>query len=360
MTIHGGFLRAQKNCLHSRGECELRWSFSVTMAPSGKRSEGRPNTTINFLASDMATSGVRWLSSGQQCYHAAFHPLSSEGFVKSLRQPLSYTVVAFVLILAGTVAAAGQQIDPKTYDAMKWRLVGPFRGGRVITVAGVPSQPNTYYFGAVGGGVWKTTDGGVSWDPLFDKQPISSIGAIAVADSDPNVIYAGTGEACIRGNISFGDGVYKSTDAGKTWTNVGLKDTRHIGAIVIHPTNPDIVYVAALGHAYGPNTERGIFRTRDGGKSWEKVLYLDDRTGAIDVVFDPQNPHILFASMWEGWRTPWTLNSGGAKDGLYRSTDDGTTWKRLEGEGLPEGPLGRIGVSVSGARSEERRVGKEC
>ena len=242
-------------------------------------------------------------------------------------------------------------MDPKTYGGMKWRLVGPFRGGRVLAVTGVPSQPNTYYFGATGGGVWKTTDGGISWDPLFDKEPVSSIGAIAVADSDPNVVYVGTGEACIRGNISFGDGVYKSTDAGKTWANVGLKDTRHIGALIIHPTNPDIVFVAALGHAYGPNTERGVFRTRDGGKTWDKVLYLDDRTGAIDIVFDPQNPHILFAAMWEGWRTPWTLNSGGAKDGLFRSTDDGATWKRLEGEGLPEGPLGRISVSVSGGDS---------
>src|SRR5258706_9702478 len=234
---------------------------------------------------------------------------------------------------------------------MKWRLIGPFRGGRVITVAGVASQPNTYYFGAVGGGVWKTSDGGNSWDPLFEKQAVSSIGAIAVSDSDPNVIYAGSGEACIRGNISYGDGVYKSTDAGKTWTNVGLRDTRHIGALIIHPTNPDMVYVAGLGHAYGPNTERGVFRTRDGGKSWERVLYADDRTGAIEIVFDPKNPHALFAAMWEGWRTPWTLNSGGAKDGLYRSSDDGTTWKRIEGNGMPEGPLGRIGVSVSGADS---------
>jgi photosystem II stability/assembly factor-like uncharacterized protein len=165
------------------------------------------------------------------------------------------------------------------------------------------------------------------------------------------VIYVGSGEACIRGNISFGDGVYKSTDAGKTWTNVGLKDTRHIGAVIIHPSNPDVVFVAALGHAYGPNTERGIFRTRDGGKTWDKVLYLDDRTGGIDVVFDPQNPHILFAAMWEGYRTPWSLNSGGAKDGLYRSNDDGATWKRIEGNGIPEGPLGRISVSVSGADS---------
>ena len=264
---------------------------------------------------------------------------------------LSALCLGVVLLVLPLISpASAQQVDPKTYSGKQWRLIGPFRGGRVITVTGVPSQPNTYYFGAVSGGVWKTTDGGNTWDPLFDKvTTTSSIGAIAVSDSDPNVIYAGSGEACIRGNISFGDGVYKSTDAGKTWTNVGLKDTRHIGAVIIHPTNPDVVFVAALGHAYGPNTERGIFRTRDGGKTWDKVLYLDDRTGGIDVVFDPQNPHILFAAMWEGWRTPWTLNSGGAKDGLYRSSDDGATWKRIEGDGIPEGPLGRISVSVSGA-----------
>ena len=263
--------------------------------------------------------------------------------------------LALCLTLLGLAALAlpslAQQIDPKAYGAMKWRLIGPFRGGRAITVAGVLSEPNTYYFGAVSGGVWKTTDGGNTWDPLFDKQPISSIGAIAVADSDPNVIYAGSGEACIRGNISYGDGVYKSTDAGKTWSNIGLRDTRHIGAVIVHPTNPDIVYVAALGHTYGPNSDRGIFRTRDGGRTWEKVLYLDDRTGAIEVIFDPNNPHVLFAAMWEGWRTPWTLNSGGAKDALYRSSDDGSTWKRIEGNGIPEGPLGRISVSVSGADS---------
>jgi photosystem II stability/assembly factor-like uncharacterized protein len=272
--------------------------------------------------------------------------------VKVFRQPIPFVFLAcaLILLLAASFANA-QQVDPKTYGGMKWRLIGPFRGGRVLAVTGVASQPNTYYFGAVAGGVWKTTDGGISWDPLFDKQIISSIGAIAIADSDPNVIYAGTGEACIRGNISFGDGVYKSTDAGKTWTNVGLKDTRHIGKVIVNPANPDAVFVAALGHAYGANAERGIFRTRDGGKTWEKVLYLDDRTGGIDIVFDPNNPHVLFAAMWVGYRTPWTLNSGGEKDGLYRSNDDGTTWKRVEGNGMPEGPLGRIGVGVSGADS---------
>jgi photosystem II stability/assembly factor-like uncharacterized protein len=271
--------------------------------------------------------------------------------VKLFRRPAACFSFTCVLFFATFLSAGAQQIDPKTYGGMKWRLIGPFRGGRVITVAGVPSQPHTYYFGAVAGGVWKTTDGGLSWDPLFDKQGISSVGSMAVADSDPNVIFVGTGEACIRGNISYGDGVYKSTDGGKTWSNVGLKETRHIGAVIIHPTNPDVVFVAALGHAYGPNPERGIYRTRDGGKTWEKVLYLDDRTGGIDIVFDPNNPHILFAAMWEGWRTPWSLNSGGAKDGLYRSNDDGTTWKRIEGNGMPEGTLGRIGVAVSGADS---------
>lgn len=264
-----------------------------------------------------------------------------------------FVPAAVVTTLLAGVAANAQQsspppVDPKTYSAMRWRLIGPFRGGRVIAVTGVTSQPNTYYFGAVAGGVWKTKDGGNSWDPISDKQTIASIGALAVSESDPNVIYVGSGEACIRGNISYGDGVYKSTDAGKTWTNVGLKDTRHIGAVIVHPKNPDLAYVAALGHTYGPNTERGVFRTRDGGRTWEKVLYADERTGAIDIVFDPNNAHILFAAMWEGWRTPWSLNSGGAKSGLYRSADDGTTWKRLEGSGLPEAPMGKISVSVSG------------
>jgi len=255
---------------------------------------------------------------------------------------------AAVLFAFAVSSFAQSSVDPKVYEGMKWRLIGPFRGGRSLTAVGVPSQPNTYYFGAVSGGVWKTTDGGLTWEPIFDKQSVSSIGSIAVADSDPNVVYVGTGEACIRGNISYGDGVYKSLDAGKTWTNVGLKDSRHIGAVIVHPSHPDIAFVAALGHVYGPNEERGVFRTRDGGKTWEKVLYINDRTGAIDVVFDPQNPHIVFATMWEGYRTPWSLTSGGDKSGLYRSIDGGTTWKRLEANGLPEGPLGRIGVSVPG------------
>lgn len=180
-------------------------------------------------------------------------------------------------------------VNEKLFGAMRWRQVGPFRGGRVLAVTGVTGEPNVFYFGAVSGGVWKSTDTGANWQPLFDKQDIASIGAIAVADSDHNVIYAGTGEACIRGNISYGNGVYKSVDGGKTWTNVGLKDTQHIGAVIIDPKDPNIVFVAALGHAYGPNEERGVFRTTDGGKTWQKVLYENNKTGAIDIVFDPNN-----------------------------------------------------------------------
>jgi photosystem II stability/assembly factor-like uncharacterized protein len=245
--------------------------------------------------------------------------------------------------------AAPPAVDEKLFSAMRWRQVGPFRGGRVLAVTGVPGEPSVFYFGGASGGVWKTTDTGVTWQPLFDKQPIASIGAIAVAGSDHNIIYAGSGEACIRGNISYGNGVYKSVDGGKTWKNIGLKDTRHIGAVIIDPRNPNIVFVAALGHAYGANEERGIFRTTDGGTTWQKVLYKDNKTGGIAVVFDPSNSNTLFASLWEVYRTPWSLNSGGPGSGLYKSTDGGTTWTRLEGHGLPSGIMGRIGVSVSAA-----------
>jgi photosystem II stability/assembly factor-like uncharacterized protein len=234
---------------------------------------------------------------------------------------------------------------------MQWRQVGPFRGGRALAVEGVPGEPGTYYFGAVAGGVWKTTDGGSNWTPLFDKEAISSIGAIAVAPSDHNVLYVGTGEAAVRGNISYGAGIYKSVDAGKTWKNIGLKDTRHIGALIVHPKDADIVLVAALGHAFGPNQERGIFRTTDGGTTWTKVLSKDQDTGGIDVVFDPHNPSVVFAALWQARRQPWFFSSGGPGSGLYRSEDGGATWKWLKSDGLPEGILGRIGVSVSGADS---------
>lgn len=269
---------------------------------------------------------------------------------------LAKRYVSFVLVFAASFLllvslqpALAQQYNESLFKGMKWRLVGPFRGGRVVAVAGIPGNPETFYFGAVAGGVWKTINGGVSWTPLFDKEPISSVGSITVAPSNPNILYVGTGEACIRGDVSHGDGVYRSIDGGQTWTNIGLRDTRHIGAIIVNPHNPDIVFVAALGHAYGQNVERGIFRTLDGGKTWEKVLYKDDKTGGIDVVFAPSNPNILFAALWQVHRTPYSLVSGGPGSGLYKSIDGGTTWKHLEGNGLPEGVLGRMGVSVSGA-----------
>ena len=234
---------------------------------------------------------------------------------------------------------------------MQYRLVGPFRGGRVVAVSGVVGQNDTYYFGAVAGGVWKTTDSGLTWKPIFDKMKDASpsIGAIAVSESDPNVIYVGTGEACIRGNIVGGNGVFKSIDAGATWKFVGLADTHAIGRLIVDPKNPDVAFVAALGHPFRDSEERGIFRTRDGGKRWEKVLYKDAKSGGIDITFDPSNANILYAALWQAKRTPWSMDSGGPGSGLYKSIDGGTTWKQLTGHGLPEGTIGRIGVTVSGA-----------
>ncbi|HZD33352.1 MAG TPA: hypothetical protein VE779_17035, partial [Candidatus Angelobacter sp.] len=237
------------------------------------------------------------------------------------------------------------------WKGLQYRLIGPFRGGRVVAASGVVGQDNVYYFGAVAGGVWKTADGGLSWKPIFDKMKDASpsIGALAVAESDPNVIYVGTGEACIRGNIVGGNGVYKSIDAGATWKFVGLADTHAIGRLIVNPKNPDIAFVAALGHPFGENAERGIFRTRDGGKTWEKVLYKDSKSGGIDITFDPSNANILFAALWQAKRTPWSMDSGGPGSGLYKSIDGGATWKEIKGHGLPETVIGRIGVTVSGA-----------
>jgi photosystem II stability/assembly factor-like uncharacterized protein len=248
---------------------------------------------------------------------------------------------------AGVVPTPKPAAPKSPFEGMKYRLVGPFRGGRVLAVAGVPSENDTYYFGAVAGGMWKTTDGGLNWKPLWDKFPEASpsVGAIAVAPSDPNVIYVGTGEACIRGNIVMGNGVYKSVDAGKTWKFTGLRDTYAIGRMIVHPKDANTVYVAALGHPFGPNTTRGIFRSSDGGKTWQRILYVDDKTGGIDIQFDLSNPNILFAGMWQTVRKPWTMESGGPGSGLYRSGDGGDTWTKLTGKGLPEGILGRIGVA---------------
>ena len=245
--------------------------------------------------------------------------------------------------------AGFSQVDEALLKGMQYRLIGPFREGRVLAVAGVAGDPQTYYFGAAAGGVWKSVDGGAHWTPQFDKETVSSIGSIAVAPSDTNIVYVGTGEGCLRGNISYGDGVYRSNDGGKTWKNLGLRDSRHIPKVLVDPRNPETVLVAAMGHAFAPSTERGVFRSTDGGKTWVKVLYVDDKTGATDITFAPSNPNIVFAAMYQAQRQPWTFTSGGGGSGLYRSTDGGATWKHLEGNGLPGGVLGRIGVSVSGA-----------
>jgi photosystem II stability/assembly factor-like uncharacterized protein len=247
-----------------------------------------------------------------------------------------------------------QQPSDNPLRDLRFRLIGPFRGGRSVAATGVPSDPRTFYFGATGGGVWKTSDAGLSWRPISDGFfKTGSVGAIAVADSDPNTIYVGMGEACVRGNASNGDGVYKSTDGGRTWRNVGLEQTYHIGAVVVHPTNPDIAYVAALGHLWGPNAERGVYRTTDGGKTWKQALTRGSEAGASDIVMDPSNPRILYASFWQISRKPWRMDSGGPGSGLWKTTDGGDTWQDIShAPGLPRGVEGRIGISVSQANPE--------
>src|SRR6185503_9223212 len=272
--------------------------------------------------------------------------------------------VILCLALAFTVSATSLNAQnstpqkPKESDllkALQYRSIGPYRGGRCAAVAGVASQPSVFYYGATGGGVWKTTDGGINWESVSDGSVFGtgSVGAIAVSDSDPNVVYVGMGESPIRGNVSHGDGVYKSMDAGKTWKRIGLEDTRQIPRIRVHPKNPDLVYVAALGHVWGPNEQRGVFRSKDGGKTWEKVFSRGNKAGAIDLILDPSNPNTIYAGFWEVYRKPWTLESGGPGSGIFKSTDAGDTWVELtRNSGLPRGVIGKVGIAVSPANPE--------
>ncbi|MBZ5582318.1 MAG: hypothetical protein LAQ30_08975 [Acidobacteriia bacterium] len=256
------------------------------------------------------------------------------------------------LLFWAASALLAQPYSPALFDALEWRLIGPFRGGRVCAVSGVPGDPATFYFGAVGGGVWKSTDAGTVWTPVFDAQRIASIGAIAVAPSNPDVVYIGSGEADMRSDIGFGDGVYKSADGGRTWTNMGLRDSRQIARILVDPRDPDRVYVAALGHAYGPNAERGVYRSTDGGRTWRKVLDRGPETGAADLALDPQNPRVIYAAMWNAKRPPYSAYGPieGPGSGLFKSTDGGDSWNPLSGHGLPEGQWGRAGVAADGRR----------
>lgn len=279
------------------------------------------------------------------------HPLdwTNPGGKITLKKLLSFSkcvICVFVVLLAVSAAA---QVPAETYNGLKWRLIGPFRGGRVVAVSGVPGDSTTFYFGGVNGGIWKTTDAGTVWNPVFDGQPVASIGAVAVAPSDPKTIYAGTGESDIRSDLSSGNGVYKSKDSGRTWSHLGLEDTRQISRIVVDPQSADTVYVGALGHAYGANQERGVFKSTDGGMHWTKVLDQGPEIGVSDLAICSANPRVLFAGTWHTHRPPWSTYApiDGAGGGLYRSQDAGKTWVRLEGSGLPDGDWGRVGVDVS-------------
>ncbi len=256
---------------------------------------------------------------------------------------------------ADAKALAVQNQAPPTmpFDALQWRSIGPLRGGRSIATSGSPSRPFEYYFGATGGGLWKTTDGGTTWAPVTDGQIASaSVGAIAVAPSRPDTVYIGMGESELRGNVMQGDGVYKSIDAGKTWRHMGLADTLTISRLRVHPANPDLIYAAALGDPTQPSEARGVYRSKDGGSTWQKILYRDDKTGAEDLVIDPSHPNTLYAALWQVTRVPWQLSSGGNGSGLFKSTDGGDTWTEItRAKGMPNGLIGKIGVAVSGADS---------
>jgi len=263
-----------------------------------------------------------------------------------------FSVIVFFLFGAWSPIAlqAQEKID---FSQLKYRHIGP-QGNRMIAVVGEPGNNNIYYAGAASGGLWKSNDGGINWRPIFDDMQAQSVSALAIAPSDTNVIWAGTGETFIRSNVSIGNGIYRSTDAGKNWKHMGLENSGRIARIIIDPRNSEIVFAAATGHLYGPQPERGVFRTRNGGETWEKVLFVDENTGCSEIAMDPNNPRILFSGMWQIVIKTWGRSSGGPGSGVFRSKDGGSTWKRLKGHGLPASPVGKIAVAV--APSDSNRV----
>lgn len=255
--------------------------------------------------------------------------------------------ISFLFLLFSTITS--QNIDPSVFSAMKWRMIGPHRGGRTVGAVGVPQQPNVFYIGVNNGGVWKTTDYGRTWQPIFDDQPTGSVGDVVVAPSNPNVLYVASGEGLQRPDLSVGDGIYKTTDGGKTWVNTGLKEAQQIGGLAIDPNDENRVFAAVLGHPYGPNTERGVYRTLNGGKTWERIYYVDENTGAVQVTIDPKNPQIIYADIWAGRQGPWENGVwNGTESGLIKSIDGGNTWKKLT-NGLPTTAQGlsRIGFCIA-------------
>jgi len=248
-----------------------------------------------------------------------------------MRERHTYFLIASFVLLLTTLSISAQQMDPSLYSALRWRMLGPFRAGRVNAVSGVVGQPDTFYFGSVGGGLWKTQNSGRTWSPIFDSTNVASIGAIGVAPSNANVIYVGTGEPDMRDSIAFGNGVYKSSDAGKTWQHLGLENTKQIGRIIVDPKNPNTVFVAALGNAYAANPDRGVYRSHDGGATWQKVLFKNDDVGAIDLAFDPVDSKIVYATLWNVRRPPWFIYApaNGPRAGIFKSLDGGSTWKEI-------------------------------
>src|SRR5262245_19505304 len=336
-----------------RGE-RPRSFFFIPSSPQGRGGVGEVRAGGAATLKRQATAGSAIHFRETFLLSSRTHPklLRSSGVSMSARSisgevfPMRKLVFVVLVLLAASAQAA---VDPGLLAGMKARSIGPAgMSGRVAAIAAVESNPNVVYVGAATGGLWKSVNGGLNFSPLFDDQPVASIGAVAIFQASPDVVWVGTGEGNPRNSASIGNGVYRSLDGGKTWTHLGLEKTERIYRIVLHPTNPDVAWVSALGQEWGENPERGVFKTEDGGKTWNKVLYVNERTGASDLVMDPRNPNKLFASMWQYRRWPWFFKSGGPGSGLYVTYDGGRTWKEItDADGLPKGNLGRIGIALS-------------